>query len=302
MSQTDKHLYNSGPSTSAQSQGSSQGSGTRSLHQAKVVEILQGHRLRVRIDGIDNRLKDADLPICAPLLPLFFKVNPEFGEVVDVFLPDTSQPFEDRRWMGPTITQYNYLDGQPYLPSTVAVNREGFYKQHESENPRTRPEAKDLFSDEKNSREQVWYGRGNTDILQSNRQIRLRAGKAQKGKRGSKNLSNPATMALHVTDDGLMTALAAVADKFYFLGHNGTPLVAGTRTGEITDELLKQMEAESHPGTLTNNLIDFLDLFRRCFLLHAHGYDGMTLLKTELMKRLEEFDLSLLASKTMRIN
>lgn len=298
MSQIDNHLYNSGANGSAQNQPSP----TRTIHQAKVVEILEGHRLRVRIDGIDNRLKNIELPICAPLLSLFLKVNPEVGEVVDVFLCDPSQPFDDRRWIGPNITQYNYLDGLPYLPSNVAVNREGLFKQHYQENPRTRPEAGDLFSDELDSREQVWYGRGNTDILQSNRQIRLRVGKAIKGKRGSKNVTNPATMALHVTDDGLMTAIAAVADKFYFLGHNGTPILPNTRSGEITDELLKEMELNSHPGTLTNNLTDFLDLIRRCFLLHAHGYDGMSLLKTELMKRLEEFDLTTIASKTMRIN
>ena len=300
MTQIDKHLYNSGPSTSSNTAASADTS--RSIHLGKVVELLEGHRIRVRIDGLDNRVQNANLVICYPLLPLFLKMNPQVGEVVDIFLGDVSQPQGDRRWIGPSITQYTYLDGQPYLANSVQVNRDGFYQQHKRENPRTRADAQDLFSDEQNSNEQVWNGRGNTDILQSNRQIRLRVAKHRKGKPLEKNQENPATLAMHVTDNGDLTALAAIADKFYFMGHNGSPLLTGTRTGEITDEFLKEMEANSHPGTLTNHLIEFLELFRKCFMLHAHGYDGMTLLKTELMKRLEEFDLSLLASKTMRIN
>ena len=302
MSQIDKHLYNSGPSSSSNGAGGLPATGTRSIHQAKVVELLEGHRLRVRIDGIDKRVQDANLTVCYPLLPLFLKMNPQVGEVVDVFLGDPLQPQGDRRWIGPNITQYSYLDGQPYLADTVQVNREGLFRQHEQENPRTRRDAKDLFSNEQNSNEQVWNGRGSTDILQSNTQIRLRVGKHRKGKPLEKNQENPGTLAMHVTDTGDLTALAAIADKFYFLGHGGSPVLPALRTGEITDEMLKQMEANSHPGTLTNHLIEFLELFRKCFMLHAHGYDGMTLLKTELMKRLEEFDLSLLASKTMRIN
>lgn len=303
MSQSDKHFYNTSPGRSNTGPGTAGGnSTTRCIHQAKVVEILEGHRLRVRIDGIDSRISDENLAICYPLLPLFLKMNPEVGEVVDVFLGDVSQPQDDRRWVGPTITQYSYLDGQPYLASSVVVNRDGFFKQHQQEDPSTRPAAKDLFPDKRNNRDQVWLGRGNTDILQSNRQIRLRAAKHRKGKPLEKNLENPATLALHVTDDGTTSAVAALADKIYLMGHQGNPLVAGTRLGQVTDELLAEMEANTHPATLTNHLIELMGLLRQAFLLHAHGYDGMSLLKTEVVKRLEEFDLSLLASKSVRIN
>lgn len=280
----------------------SQTPNSRVIHTAKVVEVLDGHRIRVRIDGLDRRYDDKSLPICYPLLPIFLKINPEVGEVVDIILTDVTQPYEDRRWVGPTISQYTYLEGQPYLPSAIGVGRDGFYKIHEQENPRTRPGAGDLFSNEKNSKEQVWAGRGNSDVMLAPRQVRIRAGKHKQGKFLEKNTINPATLAVHVSETGEKTTIAAVADQFLFIGHNGTPLIPATRLGEITDETIKQMLDGTHPATLTLNLIELLKLMRQVIVGHAHGYDGMVLLKDELVKRLEEFDLSLLASKTMRIN
>lgn len=297
----DKHIYNS--ASSGRSNASAQGSkNTRSLHQGKVVELLEGHRMRVRIDGLDNRFSDNTLPICFSLLPLFIKVNPEIGELVDVLLCDTATPYDDRRWIGPTLTQYNYFAGQPLLAAGATTNRDGFYKTSERDNPRKNIVSGDLFSDENNSKEQVWTGRENTDITQKPNQVRIRVGKHLKDKPLVKNRQNPATVAVHVSQDGKTTTVAAVADQFVFLGHNGDEIVPQTRLGEINDDVLTEMVKNSHPATLTNHLIQYLSLQRQVFMLHTHGYDGSAPVMDALLKKLEEFDLSLIASKTMRLN
>jgi hypothetical protein len=296
----DRHIYNSGPSSSNASAGSQ--TTTRSLHLAKVVEVLEGNRIRARISGLDNRFADESLPICHPLLPIFLKVNPLVGELIDVLLCDTASPYDDRRWVGPVITQYTYLPGEPCNTGQITLNRDGFYNFNGQLDPRTQPDAQGLFSDEKDADEQVWTGRGTTDISQKPNQIRLRSGKHEKGKNLVKNQVNPATLALHTSEDGKKSAVAAVADKFYFLGHQGSVILPQTRSGEIDDALIEQMETDSSPATLYTPLAEFLDLQRQVLLAHAHGYDGSSLIMTALVKKLAEFDLTQIGSKTMRLN
>jgi hypothetical protein len=161
------------------------------IRDAEVVSVdddTKSCRIKVRIDGIDNGIKkDKDLPYCVPLLPKYVCPLPKVGECVLVFQHEYENSsfgssFKNNRfWVGPLITQPDKLDGEQYnsakkiLPGGVG----------RLPNPKIDIGAYDDPEDV------TIQGRYNTDIIQKDRQIWIRAGKIVDGeptKFNNKNL------------------------------------------------------------------------------------------------------------------
>tara|TARA_R110002110_G_scaffold355468_1_gene565101 strand:+ start:21 stop:1340 length:1320 start_codon:yes stop_codon:yes gene_type:complete len=140
--------------------------------------------IKVSIAGIDKLESDDNLIDCVPLLPKYLSIMPEVGESVFVFQYEdqegnpTSKFHNKRFWIGPIISQPTRLEYDPAEQSN-AILPDGW------------TQLKDPNIEEGaygNKEDIVLQGRYNTDIIQKDREIWLRAGKFQEG---ANNKFNP---------------------------------------------------------------------------------------------------------------
>tara|TARA_R110002110_G_scaffold31536_2_gene110914 strand:+ start:21 stop:1340 length:1320 start_codon:yes stop_codon:yes gene_type:complete len=140
--------------------------------------------IKVNIVGIDKLESDDNLIDCVPLLPKYLSIMPEVGESVFVFQYEdqegnpTSKFHNKRFWIGPIISQPTRLEYDPAEQSN-AILPDGW------------TQLKDPNIEEGaygNKEDIVLQGRYNTDIIQKDREIWLRAGKFQEG---ANNKFNP---------------------------------------------------------------------------------------------------------------
>lgn len=143
-----------------------------------VNDVTDSGRIRVRITGIDDTIKsNSDLPLCAPLLPKYIVTLPKVGECVFVFQYEfnesspTASFKSNRFWVGPLITQPDKLNEEPYN-SALSILPDGYVK---LKDPNL---EKGAYGENEDI---ILQGRYNTDILQKDRQIWLRAGKTVDG-------------------------------------------------------------------------------------------------------------------------
>lgn len=72
------------------------------IHLARVVSNTDNSsKIKVRITGLDDKLKDVDLPDCLPLIPQFFSGIPDVGELVYIICSNPWEPYYGRFWIGP---------------------------------------------------------------------------------------------------------------------------------------------------------------------------------------------------------
>ena len=142
--------------------------------------------IRVRIPGIDDK-KSSDgnfkvstdqLPPCIPLLPRFLNIMPKPGEGVLVFQWDTDMAspqaeFQTTRfWMGPVISKVTNLSFDDATQSSSVFP----FGPIATGDPGIQTGAYEVGSENV-----VLQGRYNTDIVQKDREIWLRAGKFIEG-------------------------------------------------------------------------------------------------------------------------
>ena len=153
-----------------------------------VTDVTKSGRIKVRIVGVDDSETDQSLIDCVPLLPKYLSTLPLVGECVMVFQYEhnDSSPtaaFKNKRfWVGPLITQPTKLDNDPYNDAQ-SILPDGYIK---LKDPKL--ENGTYGNDE----DVILQGRYNTDIIQKDRQIWLRAGKFVEGtpnKYNDKNLA-----------------------------------------------------------------------------------------------------------------
>jgi hypothetical protein len=302
MANNDKFLYNNTPG-----QRTSEGLATKSIYNAVVVSDDGDQRLRVRIKGVDKDFQDPYLPVCYPLLPKFFHVTPRKGEVVRVFLSDTSKPHEGRLWAGPVLTQYDYLTGQETQSGDdVSVNEDMLYRMAQQEPIETSPDADDLYPNKSlgDYQDEVrLMSRGNVDILMQKNALVIRAGKHEKGKKKKKNRKNPALISINFSEDGEVSSVNLIGDMVNLVSHNGNPVMHDLKNGKITDKHHKDMEKSLHPVPYGDVLTEVLGLVIKVLCEdHKHPYNGQSPVKTPLMQKLLAIDLETLKSKGVRIN
>ena len=146
--------------------------------QTKKEGDLKAGLIKVRLLR-DGKTDDAELLDCAPLLPKFLNVLPKINEAVFIFTQSYRPQSEhaklhtQRYWLGPLISQDIYLEEDHYLHST-AIKDDG---QMNLDPPDDKPGAYGNPEDG----DVILQGRYNTDIIQKNREIWLRAGKFEEG-------------------------------------------------------------------------------------------------------------------------
>jgi len=142
-----------------------------------VIDSTKSGRIKVKITGIDDTETEDSLINCVPLLPKYLSILPKPGECVFVFQYENNNTnptasFKTKRfWIGPLITQPTKLDGENYTDA-LSILPDGYVK---LKDPKIEQGAYG------NDEDVTIQGRYNTDIIQKDRQIWLRAGKFIEG-------------------------------------------------------------------------------------------------------------------------
>ena len=138
-----------------------------------IADTTKSGRIKVRITGVDDTESDKTLIDCVPLIPKYLVTLPKVGECVFVFQYEynDSSPtaaFKNKRfWIGPLISQPTKLSEETYN-SSLSILPDGYSKLKD-------PNLEiGTYGDDEDI---VLQGRYNTDIIQKDREIWLRAGK-----------------------------------------------------------------------------------------------------------------------------
>lgn len=268
-----------------------------------------GH-IKVRIRGIDDQTNTVDLPNTFPLLPKFFSSKPKINEVVLVFTQENDNPYVDRFYLGPLISQpqlsefsdltsaKNGLDSGAGLPLPA---------------PSKIPESKGVYNV---GEDIVVRGRENADIALKKDEILIRTGAANKKIKikgvptfNSKNQGYIQIRSNYKPMDSTKTIslMNIVASKINLLTHeDGSPLFnLHDQNSTISDAEILNILKTAHPAVFGDLLVEYLLLMRSVILNHVHAYPGMkaqNLNGESDITKLLEYDLKSIVSKNIKLN
>jgi len=264
----------------------------------KVVSVsddLDGGRIRAYVKGVDSvNYKLTDIPFAMPLIPKMLHIKPKVGETV--FILTQSGSFDhDRFWIGPIISQphkmgYDSVTAEAFLnggvigpekaPSTIPENRG------------VQPEDGDV----------AIVGRGSTDIIQKDNEIRIRAGKSLDLK--VLNKLNPSYIQVKHDLASGKGQINIVSDNINLLSHDSlTKFNLSDPDSLITDKEFQKIILEAHALPYGDILIKFLEVFKNAFTTHVHAYNGLPPDEEQVeVKKMINFDMNEFLSKNIRIN
>lgn len=297
---------------------------TQIFYFAKVesnIDNYDGGTIRARIKGIDDHIVAAQLPTAFPLMTKTFHIVPKAGETVIIFVPDAANPFIDRVYVGPIISQPQYLEKDQHLYTSRAMLDSGITDPKEA--PSSIPENRGVNPYKEDV---ALQGRKNSDIILKPDEVVIRAGKFvttnEKSSTKIFNKENPAYIQLkhdvvikEGKSDGTMqeskgetgTVANVVASKINLLTHKeGQPrFTLNDQDKLISDEQILDILKDAHPLVFGDLLVEYLKLQRAAFVNHVHPYHGkkpQDLSGAEDIDNYLEFDLNRLLSKNIRIN
>lgn len=305
----------------------------KNLQLAEVVSVYDPNslgRIKVRIKGPralggDDGVTDANLPWCFPLLPKHLSVQPKPKEAVFIFTFDVYHEHADRLYIGPIISQSQYLNQDPFYVSALAGFTFGAKAPDVSIN--TIPQLNGVFPDPQDVSIQ---GRYNTDITQKTNEIVIRAGKFEKSTPDNNNpypftfnattqayiqIKNEVTISPATDEEEAQigSVTNVVANKINLLTHKDSSprFELLNQDNLISDEELAKILSEAHQLPFGDILLQYLIAFKNAFFSHVHNGNGnaATDLVTSGNKQpLQEFkkiadDLEkAMLSKNIRIN
>ena len=264
-------------------------------------------RIKVRIKGIDDHITDTkSLSYAFPLLQKFLHVFPKIGETVWVMFPDRNNPFMDRLFIGPVISQPQNLNKDPHAISSTAGLDGAFSKPKPA--PSTFPETQGVYP---KIGDIAIQGRNNSDIIFKDSEIQIRVGKFSEidknGEVPKFNIKNPTYIQLKQAKSDAGGVINVVGSKINILSHEGGAprFNLADQNDMITNEELAKILETAHPLAFGDILIEFINLFKEAFVNHVHPYDGMKpedLKGSVAIKKLLEFDVNKMISKNIKIN
>lgn len=296
---------------------------------AKVVETNDpnnGGRIKVFIDGIDNTSTPiSSLPYAYPLMSRVIHVMPKIGEAVLILMADIKVDKQDtltgnRFWIGPLLTNYQFINYDNTDITTILNTKNTFaINKNIISDPLQGSKFKDRKSDEinifpvdtttpplkeSNLDDVTIVGRNNTDIIQSEGKINLRAGKHNKDKPTQSNNINPVYSVLEYIDEKTPGYSLTVGDEIFLISHKGKYQFKKVLTRDDVDSLRKNSQSMLY-GELT---VDYLKTLTEVFLNHIHSHpqeaptykDGTKGRINELYEKLQNIE-NLLA-KNVKIN
>ena len=274
-----------------------------------VYDDADGERIKVKLNPEDNRKNDDELPYAYPLLPKMLHIKPKVGEAVIVFLMEASNGHSDRFYVGPIISQPQYMEKDDYGINSMSIFP-GTYKEPDVA-PSTKPDSHGAFADDDDI---AIYGRKKGDIIITDDDVRIRCGSRVKDSESKGdivfNRKNPSYIHLKHTDydrgsdsDTYRSTATVVADKINLIGTSSKlPFNVTDKDKMIADEEMQKIIDRAYRLPYGEVLVDFLSLFVRTFANHVHPYPGMPPCATPEYLETTGYNLEKVLSDTVRIN
>lgn len=271
----------------------------RNIYYGEVTSIIDpddGGRVKVRIPDFDNKTGKDDLPFALPMLPKFFWILPQVGEVVRIFIEDTRYPQRGRHWMGSIISQPQKIGYDGYISALSTTNVSNI----NSEPPiSSYPDAVGVFPDVEDI---GLIGRNNTDVILKDKQIQIRVGKHKIDNILSLNKENPAFTQMDFFKNGdgsTQSTIVTMANKIAILSHEGTPKF---KSNSLSKDDIDKIFNEAHPMGRGDLIVEAFEAIRSAIILHIHGYSGIGPDKSGEINQLEKIDFSKILQPNIRIN
>ncbi len=273
---------------------------TRTIYYGEVTSIedfTDGGRIKVRIGGLDNNTGNDDLPWCYPILPKFFHIIPQIGEVVRIFIEDTKYPERSRYWIGSVISQPQKI-GFDSLYTALSTTNLGLTVPEQA--PSTYPDAEGVFP---LKTDVAIVGKVNSDVILRINEVHIRAGKHENDNILKLNVKNPAEIAMTYeqksNSQDYYSNTIVMSDKIALISHSGNPQFKAARL-ESKDRV--RIFEQGHPIARADILVQALEIFRKALITHIHGYSNMPLDKTAIIKDLESLNFEAILQKNIVIN
>ena len=268
-----------------------------------------GERIKVRLNPEDNRKTNSELPYAFPLLPKLLHIKPKVGEYVLIILTECGNGYSNRYYIGPIISQPQYMEKDDFLPNTLSLYP-GALKEPDVA-PSTNADSHGAFAEDNDI---ALYGRKKNEIILSNDDIKIRCGNRTKdlsAKGGIVfNRLDPTYIHLKHTDnkrgenDNTYRSTATiVADKINLIGNQSKyTFKTNDKKDLITDNEMEKIIKEAYKLPYGEILVDFLKLFVKTFAEHVHPYPGLPPCATDDYVKTTTYDLAKILSDTVRIN
>lgn len=273
----------------------------RSIYYGNVISIdddVEGGRIKVRIDGLDNITSNENLPWAYPLLPKFFHVYPQVGEKVRIFLEDNKFPQRSRFWLGSVISQLQKIG---FDSEYTALSTTNLAITEPQPAYTTYPDAKGVFP---LKTDVAIIGKVNTDIILRVNEVHLRAGKHENDNVLKLNTKNPAQISMYFEKEpensGKYYSNTIInSDKIALIVNGGTPTFKTIRS-DANDR--QKIFENGHPIARGDVLVEVLNVIRNALIGHIHGYSGVAAEKTTIINKLESINFEQILQKNIVIN
>ena len=276
---------------------------TRTIYYGEVISIddpTDGGRIKVKIPDLDNQTGNANLPDCYPMLPKFFFILPQVGEIVRIFIEDMRYPERSRFWMGSIISQPQKI-GFDTIYTALSTTNMGLTLPETA--PSTLPDATGVYP---LASDVALIGKVNTDVILRTNEIHIRAGKHENGNVLKLNTTNPASINLVFEPQNLVATSPAyqsstviLSDKIALISHTGKPQF---KAAELTSTDRTRIFSEGHPVARGDVLVVALKIIINALINHIHGYSGLPADKDKLIKDLEKINLDNILQKNIVVN
>jgi hypothetical protein len=262
--------------------------------------MTDGGRIQVKILGLDNKTANADLPWCYPLMPKFFHVYPQVGEMVRIFIEDIKYPQRSRFWLGSIISQPQKIGFDSIYTALSTTNMALTIPEQA---PSTYPDADGVFP---LKTDVAIVGKINTDVILRINEVHIRAGKHENDNILKLNTKNPAEISLvyeaktsNATVSTYQSSTIVMSDKIALISHEGIPQFKPAR---LVQKDRERIFAEGHPIARGDVLVEALNIMRNALINHIHGYSGLPADKTAIINNLEKINFDAILQKNIVIN
>jgi len=273
---------------------------TRTIYYGEVISIddpTEGGRIKARILGFDNKTGNADLPWCYPMLPKYFHIYPQVGEVVRIFIEDIRYPERSRFWQGSVISQPQKI-GFDSVYTALSTTNYGLTTPEAA--PSTYPDAIGVYPQKDDV---AIVGKVNTDVILRTNEVHIRAGKHENDNVLKLNTKNPAQISMVFENKKdkkeFQSSTIITSDKIALLSHTGNPQFKSTK---LKPEDRERIFNEGHPIARADVLVQALEIFRSALINHIHGYSGIAADKNAIINDLEKIDLNAIVQENIVIN
>lgn len=271
-----------------------------------VDDETDGGRIRARVLPEDRDLSNSEIPYAFPLLPKMLHIKPKVGEAVMVICADANNYNSDRFYIGPIISQPQYLFKDEFDYGALNLLKGAITSP--SVAPSTNPNTNGAFP--KND-EIAILGRENSDIILTNDDIRIRCGSHLASDTDKSNINfnkkDPSYLKLkyHSTslNNGSKSSAVIVADEINLLSNKSKEQYKLTDANDlINDDEMNEIIKSAHVLPYGDKLVEFLKIFVNAFKCHTHPYPNMPPVPESTYQAVDEYNLNDILSNNVRIN